>query len=91
MRDPKCRLRTEGATAEKPNGAVRELSLSSMWLRVGLALFLQPLSPCWLLPPGPLLQVLAGTVFGWLWDLSELQMLLCKDIPYFFQAWQVIN
>lgn len=30
---------------------------------------------------------LASTIFGWLGDLPELQLLLCKDILYFFQAW----
>lgn len=33
---------------------------------------------------------LGSTIFGCFWDLPELQLLLCKDIPYFFQAWQVI-
>lgn len=34
---------------------------------------------------------LAGTTSGWLQDLPELQLLLSKDIPYSFQAWQIIK
>lgn len=48
----------------------------------------QPVSP---LPPEPVQQAssqgqadLAGTISGWFQDPPELQLLLSKDIPYFF-------
>lgn len=57
MCDPRCPLKTGRsycrAAQMEPSGS----SVSHPLVQMGLALFLQSLSRCWLLPPGPLQQV----------------------------------